>query len=171
MCAHWASNGYSFHLFLVKPMQSNSSWPDFFILFSLERRELLSVSCKLFKLLFVSVYVHNCSYTNGILPDKIICRLPSLNCELIQAFAWLRTRLSSVFSHFAGSTEMANVYKVFMLQTELCARKTITTTINTTATARQSLRIAKCSMNIQKYIYIKKKMQLLYGGFIMIMHG
>jgi hypothetical protein len=35
---------------------------------------------------------------------------------------------------------MANVYKVFMLQTELCARKTITNT--TTATARQRLRKA-----------------------------
>jgi hypothetical protein len=35
---------------------------------------------------------------------------------------------------------MANVYKIFMLQTELCARKTITNT--TTATARLRLRKA-----------------------------
>ena len=49
--------------------------------------EPLSISCKIFKLLFVSVYLHNCLYTNGILPDKISCRLPSLNFELIQAFA------------------------------------------------------------------------------------
>lgn len=151
MCAPWASNGDSFHLVLVKPMKSNSSWPDFFILFSLERPEPLSVSCKLFKLPFVLVYVHNCLNINGILPDKITYWLPSLNFELIQVFVWLRKRLSSVFSHSAGSTQMANVYKVFMLQTELCARKTITTTTTTTATARQTLRIAKRSPNIQKY--------------------
>ena len=152
MCAPWASNGDSFHLVLVKPMKSNSSWPDFFILFSLERPEPLSVSWKLFKLPFVLVYVHNCLNINGILPDKITYWLPSLNFELIQVFVWLRKRLSSVFSHSAGSTQMANVYKVFMLQTELCARKTITTTTTTTtATARQTLRIAKRSPNIQKY--------------------
>jgi len=44
---------------------------------------------------------------------------------------------------------MANVYKVFMLQTELCARKTITTT--TTAAARQPS-VHRIYKDIQKRI-------------------
>jgi hypothetical protein len=152
MCAPWASNGYSFRLVLVKPMKSNFSWPDFFILFSLERPEPLSVSCKLFKLPFVSVlcpqmFVHQ---WNTPWQDYLQTALPQL---------WINSSLldwEHDFLLFSATLQVAQKWQMYTKfscwKKKLCARKTITTTTTiATVTARQGLRIAKCSPNIQKY--------------------